>query len=314
MKWLTYALVLHIVALGLSAASALFGLLAHVREMSMTCCSTFVSGFAAAVAMLAFIFDLALFFVAKARISAVGSAEMGNAIWLTLAAWLLLFFSGCFYTIGRCCITKRRPRGGDDWDKNKDRGESGAGYNNGNGNGNGGHAEQMRLDAVKAEADRKARQKTLEVGLPAFHEVQPLTSRVDDGNTYGDVPYQDHAPSSPAGYGRRPSQSGGYVGGGYVQAPIGSRAVDEYYAPTNNAASTYPPAPQQQPRRQASGYAPSSHGSTYTTSSPPVPVPTNQYLSTAPQQYTSGRYDSPSHDYGHNATESSCKSFCIFLS
>ena len=62
-KWITYALVLHIVALALAAGSALFGLLAHVREMSMTCCSTCVSGFAAAIALLAFIFDLVLAFI-----------------------------------------------------------------------------------------------------------------------------------------------------------------------------------------------------------------------------------------------------------
>jgi len=64
----------------------------------MTCCSTCFSGFAAVVALLAFIFDLAFFFLAKAHINEVGSAEIGNAIWLTLAAWVLLFFSGCFYT------------------------------------------------------------------------------------------------------------------------------------------------------------------------------------------------------------------------
>ena len=62
-KWITYLLVLHIVALVLAAISAFFGLLAHVREMSMTCFSSCISGFAAVVALLAFIFDLVLFFV-----------------------------------------------------------------------------------------------------------------------------------------------------------------------------------------------------------------------------------------------------------
>ena len=71
-----------------------------------------------------------------------------------------LFFSGCFYTIGRCCI-KRRPR--NNWNGVKD--VPGEGGNN--------YAEQMRLDAVKAEADRKARQKQGEVGLPAFQEYDP---------------------------------------------------------------------------------------------------------------------------------------------
>ncbi|KAJ6541793.1 SUR7/PalI family-domain-containing protein, partial [Mycena capillaripes] len=193
-KWLTYVLVLHIVALALAAGSAVFGLLAHVREMSMACCSTCVSGFAAAVALLAFIFDLALFFIAKARINAVGTASIGNAIWLTLAAWVLLFFSGCFYTLGRCCISKRK-RG--DWDRRQEPPPHDA-------------TEQLRLDAVKAEADRKARQKASEGGLPAFHESQPLTTTAyDDGNNV----YTDK-PMTP---------------GGYMQAPPGSRAVDQYY-------------------------------------------------------------------------------------
>src|ERR1700761_7713300 len=94
-KWVTYVLVLHIVALILAAGAAVFGLLAHVREMAMTCCSSCISGFAATVALVAFIFDLVLFFTARARINAVngGSATLGSAIWLTLVAWVLLFFS-----------------------------------------------------------------------------------------------------------------------------------------------------------------------------------------------------------------------------
>ncbi|CAK5262759.1 unnamed protein product [Mycena citricolor] len=196
-KWLTDVLILHVAALILAVAAALFGLLAHVREMSMTCCSTFLSGLAATVALVAFIFDLALFFVAKARINAIGSASIGSAVWLTLAAWVLLFFSGCFYTIGRCCVSNRKRS---DWNNKQDPPPPGAGADH----------EQMRLDAVKAEADRKARQKMTEGGLPAFYESQPLTSTAyDDGNAvYSDKP---HTP------------------GGYVPGNPGERAVDGYY-------------------------------------------------------------------------------------
>ncbi|RDB28754.1 pH-response regulator protein palI/prr-5 [Hypsizygus marmoreus] len=319
-KWLTYCLVLHIVALGLSAGSALFGLLAHVREMSMTCCSTCVSGLAAAVALLAFIFDIAIFFAARARINAVGSAEIGNATWLTLAAWILLFFSGCFYTLGRCCYSRRQPRKGQ-WDNSKGSGVGGLG--------GGSTADQLRLDAVKAEAERKARQKDVEVGLPAFHEIQPLAARVDGDKVYLD---DDHD----ASYGGRPANGGGYSGGGYVQAPVGSRAVDEYYSPTrtNFPPSTYPPAPQQgtgyavagygqnntpkpasppqqNPRRQDSGYAQSQYAqstyapSTYAYNSPTPAPATNQYLSTAPGQYGNDRYASPGREYGHTAAGTS---------
>ncbi|KII94051.1 hypothetical protein PLICRDRAFT_66343, partial [Plicaturopsis crispa FD-325 SS-3] len=286
-KWITYALVLHIVALALAGISAVFGLLAHVREMSMTCCSTCVSGFAALVAMLAFVFDLALFFLAKARLNKVsgGSATMGNAIWLTLAAWVLLFFSGCFYTIGRCCVS-RRPRS-----SARDKED-----NTGPPAGNVTRGDQMRLDAVKAEADRKARAKQGEVGLPSFNEYedrQPLKAHIDGDNVYLDDDHT-HAPYHDNG-GRQPIQ----YAGGYAPATPGTRAVDEYYNPSQpQAASSYPP----QPRRQGSGqtqttsqFAPSNYG--YDAPAPAVP-PVNQYASPAPyghEQYPSGQ------DYGHGA-------------
>ncbi|KAJ3489613.1 hypothetical protein NLI96_g2013 [Meripilus lineatus] len=270
-KWLTYALFLHAVALILAAGSAVFGLLAHVREFSMTCCSTCISGFAAVVAMVAFIFDLVLFFVAKARINSIdgGSASIGIGIWLTLAAWLLLFFAGCFYGFGRCCIS-RRPRGSD---RNRDKPKVQDDY-----------ADQMRLDAVKAEADRKARQKQGEVGLPAFHEYeqrQPLTKAdpeeyAEDGDHI--VPLssiRNGSTSAGNAYNRSgaypPARQGSGTTGGYAQAPPGSRAVDDYYnRPSQNS---YPP------RRQMSAHTQdSSSASTYSyrppLSPPPVPVPT----------------------------------------
>ncbi|EJF66811.1 pali-domain-containing protein [Dichomitus squalens LYAD-421 SS1] len=247
-KWVTYALVLHIVALVLAGISAVFGLLAHVREMSMTYCSTCVSGFSAAVAMVAFIFDIVLFFLTRTRVNdSGGHAEIGMALWLTLAAWILLFFAGCFYGLGRCCI-RRRPRGPD---REAVRPTMDNGY-----------AEQMRLEAVKAEADRKARQAAgkNEIGLPAFQEYerQPLTSKVDENEHYiedGDsvVPYHAQARSGGAGvgagtaaYARQGNQQPAYTGG-YAQATPGTRAVDAYYnsAPTAPArqGSTHTQAP-----------------------------------------------------------------------
>lgn len=267
----------------------------------MTCFSTCISGFAAAVTLLAFIFDIAIFFAARARINSVGSAEIGNATWLTLAAWVLLFFSGCFYTIGRCCISKRGPRGNkDNWNKV----ENGTGF---------GSSEAMRLDAVKAEADRKARQNTLEGGLPAFHEVQPLTGHIDGDKVYVDDPSR---PDKSSSYGGRPSR--GETSGGYVQKPPGTRAVDEYYSPTrtNYAASVYPPAPQN--KYGPTGYAPSiariqnsnlarsqySHSnyepSTYTPSSPEQYVGTNQSQYPDPYYNTGAQYE---HTVGGSPSE-----------
>ncbi|KIY50653.1 pali-domain-containing protein, partial [Fistulina hepatica ATCC 64428] len=311
-KWLTYALVLHIVAFAFAAGSAFFGLLAHVREMAMTCCSTCISGFAAAIALVAFIFDIVLFYVTKARVDSIGTATIGSAIWLTLAAWVLLFFSGCFYTIGRCCMRGRPSRGGNKWDTRKADPNS--------------DEERLRLDAVKAEADRKARQNQKEVGLPAFHERVPLTARVDGDAVYSDDPLSSQAQNA----------QGGYTGG-YVQAPLGTRAVDDYYNPTdvqrgNSTGVTYPPqaqvtynAPnttplplmptsqynagpaQSAPRRQASAaassvYSTNSYNAPQTTS-PPL-MPTSQYNAGPAQSYAT-----PMADYGQTQSGTPCMSF-----
>ena len=270
-KWLTSALVLHIAALIVAAASAAFGLLAHVREVSMTCCSTFISGFAAVIALFAFIFDLIIFFVAKARISSVGSAKIGSAIWLTFAAWVLLFFSGCFYSFGRSCISNR---------------SSNKGYDNNNGRTSEDYASnQRRLDAVKAEADRKARQKQNqpEIGLPAFSEAEnvPLTAyirgdQVDIG----------------------PPQASGYV----ERAP-GTRAVDDYYE------NTYPPQPS-----APSVYPSSASADPYASNAlPPATVPqlpTRQYTlpTERPYGYTS---PSPVQNHVQISNQPSCELACI---
>jgi hypothetical protein len=254
-KWITYALVLHIVALGLAAISSVFGLLAHVREFSMSCFSTCVSGVGAAITLLAFIFDIVFFFLAKSRLNSVqgGSATMGNAIWLTLIAWVLLFFSGCFYGLGRCCSRRRpramEPREGGGWMPAQTTGPT--------------YEEQMRLDAVKAEADRKARQQKSELGLPAFAEYDPTQPLTGDAEyeAQSRVPYRDAQ---------------------YAAAPVGTRAVDEYYAAGNNTNNAYPP--RRQPTTssaytQQTGYAPSQRSasgyvpSTYTTAAAVPPVP-----------------------------------------
>ena len=233
----------------------------------MSCFSSCISGLGAAITLLAFIFDLIFFFLAKSRLNDVkgGSATQGSAIWLTFAAWLLLLFSGCFYSLGRCCI-RRRPRDmarGDEgtWAPARSTGPT--------------YEEQMRLDAVKAEADRKARQGKTELGLPAFPEydpTQPLTGDAEHENVPR-VPYRDAQ---------------------YAAAPVGTRAVDEYYATGNNA---YPP--RRQPTassgltqqtgyahsQQTSGYAPSN----YSTPTAVPAVPTGYQREQLPSQ-ASARY------------------------
>lgn len=303
-KWITYLLFLHVIALVGAAGSAVFGLLAHVREMSMACCSTCISGFAAVVTLLAFIFDLVLFFVAKARISSVGSASIGTAIWLTLAAWILLFFSGCFYTLGRCCLGRRPTLGG------RRDAEGGPDTK---------YAEQVRLDAVKAEADRKARQKLGESGLPAFYETQPLTT----AHIEGDQVYLDGDRSDTKSE-LSPPQKQSYKGG-YVPGPVGSRSVDDYYNHSDSSvvSASYPPQPQQPqqgPRRQrseTSNYVPSSHS--------PPPRGAAVYAAGSGQYHSSGDISSSQllappginpdpygYEYGHAAGGSSCRPLSFF--
>jgi len=261
----------------------------------MSCFSSCITGFAATVALVAFIFDVVIFFIAKSSMDSVegGSASIGNAVWLTLVAWILLFFSGCFYTVGRCCI-RRRSR--DAWGGKVGTPIGANGYQ---------PNEQMRLDAVKAEADRKARQAQPEVGLPAFHEYdpsQPLKARVDGDEVYveEDVPYRDNHSVSNASMGTYGRAAGrGYAGGGYMQAPPGTRAVDEY-----NNASSYPPGPQ----RRASNITTTTTPSMYPPSSSSA-VPTSipvaaMYGPSSDNQFNHDPYGPQA--YGHNPT--SCKS------
>ncbi|CAE6440947.1 unnamed protein product [Rhizoctonia solani] len=309
-KWLTYALVLHIVALGLSGVSAVFGLLAQIRTTTMSCFSSCVAGSAAAVALVAFIFDLVLFFAVRARVNSVqgGSASIGNGIWLTLAAWALLFFSGCAYAFGRCCASKSPSGTGGGWgrrsrsDRDAERSVDSGKYDR--------ESEQMRLDAVKAEADRKARQKAgqQEVGLPAFYEQERTPLRREEPQYYEEeveviVPYQDRPGREPSRASERTQASGGAAAAAaatgyrpnrnYEPGAPGTRAIDDYYnntAPTAAslaAANTYPPQPQ--PQRQASIGQPhrqaSSHSSNYDPyaqtmqNAPPVPALPQAYQS-----------------------------------
>jgi hypothetical protein len=180
-KWLTSALVLHIAALVAAAASTVFGLLAHVREMSMTSCSSFTSGLAAVIALFALIFDLVLFFIAKARIKSVGSAEIGSAIWLTFAAWVLLFFSGCFYTYGRSCLSNRPSRS----DHNRNRISPGS--------------ENFHQD----RQFKGIMTKPPEIGLPPWPEDQPLTGFVD-GNQVHIRPSETQLKTQPTHTQQRP--------------------------------------------------------------------------------------------------------------
>ncbi|KAJ7052042.1 hypothetical protein C8F01DRAFT_1376397 [Mycena amicta] len=104
---LTKALVLHIVALVVSLGALVFAILALLGiPLIAECCADCFSGFAGATGFVVFIFDLAFFFLIKKRVEEVSgahSAVMGNAIWLTLVAMILLFVTPILFFVGRCC-------------------------------------------------------------------------------------------------------------------------------------------------------------------------------------------------------------------
>lgn len=264
-KGLTYTLVLHpigklrispclllhmpdppclVAALAFAVVAVLLGLLAHCREMSLTCLTSCFSGIGAFFALVAFGLDLALFVIAKKRIDSVdgASADLGTAIWMTLASWILLTVGACAFSCGVCSRRKR----------NRVKDDFGAGY--GQRPYVGGpapmgkdpYAEQMRMDALNAEADRKRRQNAgYGAGgndLPKFaeyeteHEV-PLKNDYDDGAYRDQTQPQQHAAIalSPTSAGAVSGSHVPGVGAGY--GPRQPSATAAYAAvPVNNAA------------------------------------------------------------------------------
>lgn len=251
----------------------------------MSCFSSCISGAAAAITLIAFIFDLVLFFLARARIKSLEGAvaTIGNAIWLTLAAWILLFISGCMFGIGRCCINNR-PRGprSDKVDQAYPGPPAAATVPAGNA-----YAEQMRMDAIKAEIDRKARQKASqrENGLPAFDEYEPetrpLTTQSDEDHSAPHTPYRDNTTSGHNRFGAAGAATG-YVPSHSLQTPqrqpsaaslasaVTTSPPVQHASPYNTAgvgsAAYNRPSPQSSPQRQQ-------NASSYTPSFPNAPTP-----------------------------------------
>jgi hypothetical protein len=230
-KYLTYTLVLHIIALAFAAVGTVFGLLSHISTLSLLCFPTCTASLASTFSLLALIFDLVIFYIAKARIDSVSgaSASIGICVWLTLAAWLLAGLSGCAYGIGRCCVGGRgRQESGDP--KLKQVPPGGSYTNTG--------ADEMRLHAIRDEQLRKKEQ-----GLPSFQELErtPLTN----GDTEDKYLYEDER-TMPGGlrrdgsvlhgvgvgYGRRNNSSGGGVPyQAYTAGAAAGAAAGAYAAP-----------------------------------------------------------------------------------
>ncbi|CAK5270071.1 unnamed protein product [Mycena citricolor] len=102
---LTKVLVLHVAAFGIALVSFAFALLSFFGAPIADCCSSCFCGFASAAAFAVFVFDIAFFELVKKRVQAeanAGAAVLGNALYLTLFAWLLLMITPILFLIGRC--------------------------------------------------------------------------------------------------------------------------------------------------------------------------------------------------------------------
>ncbi|KAJ7075504.1 actin cortical patch SUR7/pH-response regulator pali [Mycena belliarum] len=103
---LTKVLVLHLAAFAIALLSFAFAVLAFLGAPIADCCASCFCGFAGAAAFAVFVFDIAFFALIKRRVQEEGNAAaavMGNALYLTLFAFLLLFVTPLLFLIGRCC-------------------------------------------------------------------------------------------------------------------------------------------------------------------------------------------------------------------
>ncbi|GAA5841088.1 hypothetical protein JCM9279_000534 [Rhodotorula babjevae] len=238
LKWATYCLVLHPVAAVLGAISVVFGLFAHMHNFAGTMLSTCFASFAGTVTLLAFIFDMVVFIIAKQRIdssSVGGQATLGNAIWMTLAALILFLISGFFFGCGTC-ITRRNRREQQQSDMYRPMPDENYG-------------SKLRADAVKAEYARKEEA----ANLPNFPEHVPLTAthHVDYDDTYASYPpqqqhqqYASHGDLSSVGAGAAapPSLISG-VGEGYGRRNPSAPGHPVSFSPESGAASLPPVSP-----------------------------------------------------------------------
>lgn len=248
-KWLTYALIIHPIAAGLAAVAFISGVASHFRELSRSRFTTCIASTAATVAMLAFVFDIVLFSIAKSRINSASNsdvglnASLGNGVWLTLVGFILLALSGCFFGFGHCCIN-RRPKQAE-----KD-------------------SMRPQMDQVMA-ADSRRTATALASGhnsnLPAFPEEEqmPLTAHPDEtaNQSVESVNEQDVAGVG-TGYGRGPGSTDPHRSLPPIPRRQGSQ-VSEYSPhrqPSNDANNGYLPSRERTPsqsgysRRQNSDY------------------------------------------------------------
>lgn len=196
-KYLTYVLVLHIVGLGFAGIGLIMALIDLIPGFNMICFPTCMASLASTVTLIAFIFDLAIFFIAKGAIGKMSgaSAQIGAAVWMTLAAWVCCSVAICAFGLANCCCScggkredRKRKKKGDHDDDNFDS------YR---------RDQDMRLHAIRDEERRKYQQ-----DLPSFqpYEREPLNpAPPEDKFLYDDSPpiHGTGVQGVGIGYGRR---------------------------------------------------------------------------------------------------------------
>ena len=106
---LTYTLILHPIAAGLSGLAVIFGVCGSEYHRTGTVLMALSSSLAALVTFVAFVLDLALFSIARHEFRKLGgSSQYGNAIWLTLGALVALSLGFCTSTVGIFGSYRRR--------------------------------------------------------------------------------------------------------------------------------------------------------------------------------------------------------------
>jgi len=106
---LTFTLILHPIAAGLSGLAVIFGVCGSEYHRTGTVLMALSSSLAALVTFVAFVLDIALFSIARHEFRKLGSSsQYGNAIWLTLGALVALALGFCTSTVGIFGSYRRR--------------------------------------------------------------------------------------------------------------------------------------------------------------------------------------------------------------
>ncbi|TIC71263.1 hypothetical protein E3Q02_00162 [Wallemia mellicola] len=122
LKWVTYVFVLNFISLGLSFFTVLIGIFSHIRELGRSYWSSFISILAAVVALATFAFDMAFAVIIRNKFNEldIASAEIGQSVWLVLAAAIALVISVFMFLTG-IAMSRRQHKTRDLFESEKDK-------------------------------------------------------------------------------------------------------------------------------------------------------------------------------------------------